>query len=128
MSKKVHLLDYVAGNIRSLVNAIERCGYEVEWIKSPDDVKNAEVNKKACIFCLALVFDMSFAMIDTNFNVLFNCTLPMFLHVACKSSVSVFLQSVIELLVFTIPDHVPMDFSLDDKRHILLSYRFHSFH
>lgn len=43
MSKKVHLLDYVAGNIRSLVNAIEKCGYEVEWIKSPDDVQNAEV-------------------------------------------------------------------------------------
>ncbi|KIV90608.1 imidazoleglycerol phosphate synthase, cyclase subunit, variant [Exophiala mesophila] len=38
----VHLLDYVAGNIRSLVNAIEKCGYEVEWIKSPEDVKNAE--------------------------------------------------------------------------------------
>ncbi len=43
MGKKVHLLDYVAGNIRSLVNAIEKCGYEVEWIRSPDDVKNAEV-------------------------------------------------------------------------------------
>ena len=40
----VHLLDYVAGNIRSLVNAIEKCGYDVEWIKSPDEVKNAEVS------------------------------------------------------------------------------------
>ncbi|KIW16134.1 imidazoleglycerol phosphate synthase, cyclase subunit [Exophiala spinifera] len=39
---KVHLLDYVAGNIRSLVNAVEKCGYEVEWIKSPEDVKNAD--------------------------------------------------------------------------------------
>lgn len=39
---KVHLLDYVAGNIRSLVNAIEKCGYEVEWIKTPDDVKKAD--------------------------------------------------------------------------------------
>ncbi|EXJ95539.1 imidazole glycerol phosphate synthase hisHF [Capronia coronata CBS 617.96] len=39
---KVHLLDYVAGNIRSLVNAIEKCGYEVEWIRSPEDVKNAD--------------------------------------------------------------------------------------
>ena len=38
----VHLLDYVAGNIRSLVNAIEKCGYTVSWIKSPEDVKNAE--------------------------------------------------------------------------------------
>lgn len=40
----VHLLDYVAGNIRSLVNAIHQVGYEVEWIKSPEDVKDAEVS------------------------------------------------------------------------------------
>ncbi|KAK3898343.1 hypothetical protein C8A05DRAFT_38072 [Staphylotrichum tortipilum] len=39
---KVHLLDYVAGNIRSLVNAIEKNGYEVEWVRSPEDVANAE--------------------------------------------------------------------------------------
>ncbi len=39
----VHLLDYVAGNIRSLVNAIEKLGYQVEWIKSPEDVPKAEV-------------------------------------------------------------------------------------
>ncbi|EEP80839.1 imidazole glycerol phosphate synthase hisHF [Uncinocarpus reesii 1704] len=39
---KVHLLDYVAGNVRSLVNAVEKLGYEVEWVKSPQDVKNAE--------------------------------------------------------------------------------------
>ena len=39
----VHLLDYVAGNIRSLVNAIEKVGYTVEWVKSPQDVENAEV-------------------------------------------------------------------------------------
>lgn len=39
----VHLLDYVAGNVRSLVNAIEKVGYQVEWIKSPADIPNAEV-------------------------------------------------------------------------------------
>ncbi|KAF2269094.1 imidazole glycerol phosphate synthase-like protein hisHF [Lojkania enalia] len=38
----VHLLDYVAGNVRSLVNAIEKVGYTVEWIKSPADVPTAE--------------------------------------------------------------------------------------
>ncbi len=44
MSKpKVHLLDYVAGNVRSLVNAIEKVGHEVEWVRTPEDVKNAEV-------------------------------------------------------------------------------------
>ncbi|KKK24421.1 imidazole glycerol phosphate synthase hisHF [Aspergillus rambellii] len=38
----VHLLDYVAGNVRSLVNAINKVGYEVEWVKSPEDLKNVE--------------------------------------------------------------------------------------
>ncbi|RDA93602.1 hypothetical protein CP533_6158 [Ophiocordyceps camponoti-saundersi (nom. inval.)] len=42
MAPTVHLLDYVAGNIRSLVNAIEKVGYQVEWIKSPDEVAKAE--------------------------------------------------------------------------------------
>lgn len=37
----VHLLDYVAGNIRSLTNAIETCGYSVQFIKSPADVASA---------------------------------------------------------------------------------------
>jgi glutamine amidotransferase/cyclase len=39
----VHLLNYVAGNIRSLVNAIEKVGYQVEWINDPTDVAKAEV-------------------------------------------------------------------------------------
>lgn len=42
----VHLLDYVAGNIRSLVNAIEKLGWTVEWVKSPEDVSKAQV----CLF------------------------------------------------------------------------------
>lgn len=48
---KVHLLDYVAGNIRSLVNAIEKLGYEVDWIRSPEDVARAEV----CRCCISLL-------------------------------------------------------------------------
>lgn len=43
----VHLLDYVAGNIRSLVNAIEKVGYTVEWVRSPDDVAKADVSSEA---------------------------------------------------------------------------------
>ncbi|KAF2457676.1 hypothetical protein BDY21DRAFT_31216 [Lineolata rhizophorae] len=38
----VHLLDYVAGNVRSLVNAIEKLGWTVDWIKSPEEVSAAE--------------------------------------------------------------------------------------
>lgn len=44
----VHLLDYVAGNVRSLVNAIEKVGYTVEWVRSPTDVPFAEVNCPPC--------------------------------------------------------------------------------
>jgi glutamine amidotransferase/cyclase len=40
----VHLLDYVAGNIRSLVNAIEKVGYSIEWIRSPEEIAKAEVS------------------------------------------------------------------------------------
>ncbi|KAF9887573.1 Histidine biosynthesis bifunctional protein hisB [Aspergillus nanangensis] len=38
----VHLLDYVAGNVRSLVNAINEVGYDVEWVRSPEDLKDAQ--------------------------------------------------------------------------------------
>ena len=41
----VHLLDYVAGNVRSLVNAIEKLGFSVEWVKEPADISKAEVQK-----------------------------------------------------------------------------------
>ena len=39
----VYLLDYVAGNVRSLANAIEKLGFKIEWIKTPEDVAQAEV-------------------------------------------------------------------------------------
>lgn len=39
----VHMLDYAAGNIRSLINAIEKLGWQVEWIKEPKDIEKAEV-------------------------------------------------------------------------------------
>jgi len=41
---KIYLLDYVAGNVRSLVNAIEKVGYTVEWIRTPEDVVKADVS------------------------------------------------------------------------------------
>lgn len=39
----VHLLDDVAGNVRSLVNAVEKLGYTVQWVKTPADVAAADV-------------------------------------------------------------------------------------
>ncbi|KAL8650308.1 MAG: hypothetical protein Q9226_005199 [Calogaya cf. arnoldii] len=38
----VHLLDYVAGNVRSLANAVEKVGYAIEWIKTPADIEKAQ--------------------------------------------------------------------------------------
>jgi imidazole glycerol-phosphate synthase len=51
---KVYLLDYVAGNVRSLVNAIEKVGYSVEWVRSPGDVEKADVSSigSCCIHIL----------------------------------------------------------------------------
>lgn len=44
----LYLLDYGAGNVRSLVNAVNKLGYEIEWVKEPNDILKAEVsiNKK----------------------------------------------------------------------------------
>lgn len=51
----VYLLDYVAGNIRSLANAIEKVGYTVEWVRTPDDVAKADVgNNKSLLFSYGL--------------------------------------------------------------------------
>mmetsp|Transcript_12094 Transcript_12094/g.22418 ORF Transcript_12094/g.22418 Transcript_12094/m.22418 type:complete len:607 (-) Transcript_12094:160-1980(-) len=42
-SKVVHLLDYGAGNVRSVENAIVKCGYEVRTITDASEILNAEV-------------------------------------------------------------------------------------
>lgn len=42
----VYLLDYVAGNVRSLANAIEKLGFNIEWIKEPKDIARAEVGPR----------------------------------------------------------------------------------
>ena len=41
----MHLLDYVAGNVRSLVNAINKAGYTVEWVKNPQDIEQTDVGE-----------------------------------------------------------------------------------
>ena len=39
----VHICDYVAGNIQSLVNAVERVGHTVELVRAPADILQAKV-------------------------------------------------------------------------------------
>lgn len=37
----LYLLDYGAGNVRSLSNAIRKLGYDFEWVRSPSDLDKA---------------------------------------------------------------------------------------
>lgn len=42
--KIVHVLDLESGNLRSLYNAVTKLGYEVKWIKTPEEgLDEAEV-------------------------------------------------------------------------------------
>ncbi|KAI9313071.1 hypothetical protein BX666DRAFT_1864854 [Dichotomocladium elegans] len=38
----LYMLDYGAGNVRSLVNAVNRLGYEIEFVKEPSDILKAD--------------------------------------------------------------------------------------
>ncbi|KAJ9119121.1 hypothetical protein QFC22_003612 [Naganishia vaughanmartiniae] len=39
---RLYLLDYGAGNVRSLANSINKLGYEFEWVKDASDLEKAE--------------------------------------------------------------------------------------
>ena len=39
---EVHVLDYGAGNVRSVVNAIRKAGCEVKFITSPNELSDAK--------------------------------------------------------------------------------------
>ena len=61
---KVYLLDYVAGNVRSLANAIEKVGYTIEWIRSPEDVPKADVGYFNFLsLCLRIKHDLSYCLL-----------------------------------------------------------------
>jgi hypothetical protein len=40
----LYMLDYGAGNVRSLVNAVNHLGYDIQFVKEPADIKKADVN------------------------------------------------------------------------------------
>ncbi|CDS08374.1 hypothetical protein LRAMOSA02322 [Lichtheimia ramosa] len=42
MTTGLYMLDYGAGNVRSLVNAVNRLGYEIEFVKDPSDILKAQ--------------------------------------------------------------------------------------
>lgn len=46
------MLDYGAGNVRSLVNAINHLGYDITFVKDPSDIAIAEVNTNQYVFVL----------------------------------------------------------------------------
>lgn len=59
---KLYLLDYGAGNVRSLANSINRLGYDFEWIKEAADFEKADVSKPTGVvfFFFFLVLFFSF--------------------------------------------------------------------
>ncbi|KAJ2474991.1 Histidine biosynthesis bifunctional protein hisB, partial [Coemansia sp. RSA 2052] len=40
--QKLYLLDYGAGNVRSLLNAVEKLGHQIEYIKTAADFAHAD--------------------------------------------------------------------------------------
>ena len=42
----LYMLDYGAGNVRSLVNAVNRLGFEMKFVEDPSDILKADVSVK----------------------------------------------------------------------------------
>lgn len=40
----LYLLDYGAGNVKSLANSLKKLGHEFMWIEKPEDFAKAEVS------------------------------------------------------------------------------------
>ena len=47
----LYLLDYGAGNVRSLANSLTALGYNFEWISTPDDFHKADVRVQSRYIC-----------------------------------------------------------------------------
>lgn len=52
MTTGLYMLDYGAGNVRSLVNAVNRLGYEIEFVKDPSDILKAQVLLPTSLFSI----------------------------------------------------------------------------
>jgi len=50
MAKTVWLLDYGAGNVRSVANAINKTGFEVKTVKTAAELETADVWNPHVIF------------------------------------------------------------------------------
>ncbi|CUA77506.1 glutamine amidotransferase [Rhizoctonia solani] len=55
MAGGLYLLDYGAGNVRSLANSLAKIGYDFEWIQSPEDFDKAKVSTRVGAFQSAIV-------------------------------------------------------------------------
>ena len=40
---KLYMLDYGAGNVRSIINAVNHLGYQITFIKDPSEIALADV-------------------------------------------------------------------------------------
>ena len=57
----LYLLDYGAGNVRSLANTLKKLNYDFEWIRSPDDFAKASVSATAPLRCSPFLFVFPFS-------------------------------------------------------------------
>lgn len=46
---RVHVLDYGAGNVRSLANAVNKLGFDVKIISSPSEILDDSTRVSACV-------------------------------------------------------------------------------
>lgn len=44
------LLDYGAGNVKSLANTIEKLGFEYRWVNQPEDIDSADASQPCFSF------------------------------------------------------------------------------
>lgn len=62
MASVVHFLDYGAGNVRSIRNAIQACGFSIEDVKTPADLDKADV----LVFPGVGAFGSAMAFLETS--------------------------------------------------------------
>jgi hypothetical protein len=51
-----YLLDYGAGNVRSLVNAVKKLGHDITYVKDPSDILKADVTSLPFLLFFSFLF------------------------------------------------------------------------
>ena len=63
-STRLYLLDYGAGNVRSLANSLTALGHNFEWVNTPDDFHKADVRVQARCICNSVQLSLTKRVAD----------------------------------------------------------------